>query len=526
MSNQRGSLSMESVGRSALILTGGQAAVQVIGIVRELFLAARVGVSSDLDALLVALVLPTTLSAALTSGATTALVPTYLEARASDPAEARRLAGAILGWVGLAGLGLWVGLQLLAPVAVEVAGPGLTAAGRASAIAYLPLLAPIVFLAAIGAVLAAVCQAEQRFAAISIANLAGSAATLITMLGLWGALGLEAFAVGSLVGPAVSVAILSATMVHDSIAPLPIPRWDARLKPLLRHAAPLTVSSAILQINTIGDRAIASLLGPGAVSALRYADVLVRTPIGAIGPAWGSAIYPVLVHSALGDVADSLATAAQRMLRYAIVLFVPLAMLTAAVAPVAVAFAYGRGAFTPDDVILTARTVGGFSPLLIVLMASPVLVGALNARRSGRVLLIGGVINVILNITLDVVLGLGLGVAGIALSSSITQSIVLTFFAQRLARSESAFRPRALIETLGLAILAAAPASVAIGALAWTGHLPHETLPAFVTLVVVSLVGLASYLVAATRLGIDEPQSLVQATVRRLTRRGRLGQQP
>ena len=522
MSNQRGSLSLEAIGRSAAILTGGTAAVQVLGIVRELYVAARVGVSAELDALLIALVLPNTLAAALTSGIVTALVPAYLEARTVGPREARRLAGSVLGLTGLAGLALWLCLVVFAQVAIAVAGPGLSSASRDSAIGYLPLLAPIGFVLAVSAIFNSICQAEERFLAMAVASLSGSAATVIVMLVLWGPLGLKALALGYLVGPIVSALILIVTAIRGSFAPLPLPRWDSALGPLLRHAAPLTASAAILQINVIGDRAIASLLGPGAVSALRYADVLVRTPIGAIGPAWGSAIYPALVRSAIGDMTASLASAAQRMLQYAIVVFVPLAMLTVAIAPVAVAFAYGRGAFTPSDVSLTAGTVAGFAPLLVVLMTSPVLTGALNARRRGRVLLMGGIINMVFNIGLDVLLGFSIGVAGIALSSSITSTIVLIYFTRRLSGSEEGFAPRALAGTLGLAILASAPAAVAIGAFAWTGHLPTETIPAFLTLVVVTIVGVAAYLLAARSLGLAEPGILVQVTLGRLGRFSRI----
>jgi putative peptidoglycan lipid II flippase len=287
MSNQSGSLSLEAVGRSAIILTGGTAAVQVLGIIRELYVAARVGVSAELDALLIALVLPNTLAAALTSGIVTALVPAYLDARSRGPREARRLAGSVLGLSGVAGLALWFCLIAFAQVAIAVAGPGLTSASRDTAVWYLALLAPIGFVLVVSAIFKSICQAEERFLAMSIASLSGSAATVITILALWGLLGLKALAVGYLVGPVVSVVILVATAVLGSFAPLPIPRWDPSLGPLLRHTAPLTASAAVLQINVIGDRAIASLLGPGAVSALRYADVLVRTPIGAIGPAWG-----------------------------------------------------------------------------------------------------------------------------------------------------------------------------------------------------------------------------------------------
>ncbi len=519
-SESGGSLSLYSVGRSALILTGGAVAVQVLGIVRELFLAAQIGASAELDALLIALVLPTALPSVLTSGAITALVPAYLEARReSGLMEARRLAGTILVWAAIAGAVIWLALAAFADIAVAFTGPGLSAASRAEAVGFLQLLAPVAFVTAISAILFAVCQAEQRFLAMSAASFAGPATTLATMLLLWDSLGLRALAVGTLVGPIVGVTILFGSTMRASLVPLPVLRPGGRLGPFLRHAAPLTFGAAILQINLVADRAVASLLGPGAVSVLRYADVLVRVPVGAIGPAWGSAIYPALVRSTLGGVAATLALDTQRTLRYASAVFVPVAMLTAAVAPLAVTLAYGRGAFDVEALDLTAGAVAAFAPLLLVLMISPILTGAHNARRRGRVLLMGATLNVALNVTLDVVLGISFGVIGVALASSIASTIVLVFFARRLASSESAFTLGPLGRTLGLAVLASSPVTLAAALLCWTGLAPTGILPALGTLAAIGIVGAIGYLVAAHWLGMEEPRTLVRLTVAALARR-------
>ena len=119
-------ISLASVGRSAVILTGATAAVQVLGIVRELFLAAKVGISTDFDALLIGIVLPATISRVLTSGVSTALVPAYIEARASHgTAGAKRLAGTVLAWVAMAGVVVTVLLEVFAPESVAFHRPGL-----------------------------------------------------------------------------------------------------------------------------------------------------------------------------------------------------------------------------------------------------------------------------------------------------------------------------------------------------------------------------------------------------------------
>lgn len=517
--DDHGAISLRSVLRAALTLTGAAVATQALGIVRELFLAAQVGASADLDALLIAILLPTTLAGVIASGTRIALVPAYLEARTSGGAgDARRLAGTVLAAIGVAGLLLSILLEAFAGAFVAIAGPGLSEASRQGAIAYLHLLAPVGFTLAVTAVMFAVLQAEERFASIAIASLVGIATTLVLLLLLYDQIGLWSLAIGSLVGPLVNLGILIGAAMWSSLMPLPVPRWDDRLRSVARHAAPLTVSFAILQVNVIGDRAIASLIGPGAISTLRYADVLVRTPIGAIGPAWGSAIYPALVRSTLGGVAASLAATTGRALIYVLIVFVPVALLTAAVAPLAVSIAYGRGAFSAADVALTAASVAAFAPLLVTVMMGPVLTGANNARRRGALLLVGGTINVIVNISLDLLLGRLLGVPGIALASSIAESTVVIYFLYRLARSSDHLPIHPLAMTFGRSFVATVPVASVIALMTWTGHVPHDLVPGLLTLVAFGLAGSIGYAAIATWIGLKEPRAIVGMVWQRLRR--------
>jgi putative peptidoglycan lipid II flippase len=207
--------------------------------------------------------------------------------------------------------------------------------------------------------------------------------------------------------------------------------------------------------------------------------------------------------------------------RYVLAAFVPIAILTAAVAPVAVAVGFGRGQFTQADVALTAQAVAGFAPIIVIQMAYPPFTGALNARRRGSVLLAGGVLNVVLNIVLDVAFGLTLGAAGIALSSSLTAVLILIFFASRVARSEADFERAPIARTLLLTLAASIPLAVPIAVLCWLGLVPGGLVGGLIALVIFGAVGLIGYLVLALRFGIEEARSLAEVVRRRLPFRRR-----
>ena len=119
-------------------------------------------------------------------------------------------------------------------------------------------------------------------------------------------------------------------------------------------------------------------------------------------------------------------------------IFIPIAVATAALAPLIIEVAYVRGAFDERAAVLTRAALVGFAPLLLLAMASAVLTGAHNARERGMFLMAMGFLEAILNAVLNVVLGLTIGVAGIALSTSLTLAIVqvVKVWRLRIARGE------------------------------------------------------------------------------------------
>jgi putative peptidoglycan lipid II flippase len=515
--------SLRSLARSAIILAGGTAAAQVVAIVRELYVAAQVGISADYDAVLIAQVVPMTLAVLITSGVVTALVPAYIAAqRDHGMAAAGRLAGAVLTWFGIATLAGSLVLVPLSDLLVGLFGPGLSPASQATASGYLVTLAPLVFVIGVSSILSSVCQAREMFPTIARATVTGPVVALAVTFLLWERMGIGALVLGTLVGPIVTGLMLALGAWRAGIAPRPGLRAPGLgLGLLVRHAAPLTVGASVMQLTVLADRAIASLIAPGAVSALRYAEVLVRLPIGAIGPAWGNAVYPALARAAHATGVDGLGSATTRLLRLAVVVFTPVAALTMAVAPVAVGITYGRGAFTPEDLALTSIVVVAFAPLIVLLMANPVVVDSLNARRRGTVLLMGAVSSAVLNFVLDVALGLTLGIAGIALATSLTIGTVLVLVLGRnLSRSDPDFRLAAVGRPLLAALVASTPAALVFGILSWGGIAPREGIPAIAYLGVAGTLGMASYLVLAIRLGIEEPIRMLRAVRARLTRQG------
>ncbi|MEW6224333.1 MAG: lipid II flippase MurJ [Chloroflexota bacterium] len=502
-----GSSVLRGAAKAAALLTAAGLVGQVFTLIRELFVANQVGVSQDLDALLVATVAPVMLAGLLASGTAAAIVPGYVGVRlsAGRPA-ADRLFGATLGWTVLIGTLLSVAVVAASVPLVAVTGPGLGETARAAAGSFVPYVAPMLVLYAVGSLLAAMFQIHDRMRAVALAWMAGPIVSVIVTVALWNGLGLTALAIAMTAQQAVIVTVLIASAWAFRILPRLTLRadWTDAVR-FVRHALPLTISASVLQFNLLTDRAVATLIAPGAVSALRYAEGVIRIPMNAIVPAWTAAIYPALVRASLLGDSRSFADATAGALRYILAVFVPLSLATAAMAPLVVELAYGRGAFDQRAALLTTAALVGFAPLLVLTMIQAVLTGAHNARQRGAFLMAMGFLNAFLNAVLNVGLGLLIGIAGVALSTSLTMGVIQLVNAWRLGSIEEAFALGGLLVVAARAVVASLVVAVPVGLVAW--NLPYGVgAPvALGILVALTTAGMAGYIAIARLIGLSEP---------------------
>ena len=451
--------SLRRIGRAAGLLAAAALVGQAITIVRWLFVAAQEGAGPGLDAVLVAITPPLVVAGIISSGVRAALVPAYLETEMrSGTIAARRLLGALLTWVALIGLVATSVMFILPEVAVALAGPGLDPATRSEAVTYARIASPLLVVVTLQHVLSGVCQIHNRFTPIAVSMSLGPLVALMVTVALWPSLDLGALPVALVAGQVCAGLALLAVAGQAGMLPRPEFRFaKGTVGGFLRHAGPLAAGSAILQFNMLSDQAVASFIGAGSISALRYGQQIVIEPLRALTQAWSTVVYPAIVRRTL-ESADDLGTSLQRALRAAIALAVPAAVWMAAAAPLVVDLVYRRGAFDSGDVTITATVVVAFAPMIALGVMQPVLTGAHNARRRATLLGMVAIGNAVLNLLLNVLFGAVLGVGGIALSTSLTVLITLGFLATRI--SEPGFDLRLIARHAAGTLLAAGIAVV------------------------------------------------------------------
>lgn len=416
-----------SIGRAAVLVAGLTGVSTLLGFVRDAVIAAVYGAGPQLDAYFVALGLANIVLGLLGTSLTRAATPVLArEADGEEVCRGHRTFDVVISTSVVAIGALSVALGVAAAPVSRVLAPGLT--GEAADL--LVLLTRIVLvttvLVAATDLLVALAQAHGVFRWGALQGVPFNL-VMIASAGLLGPhLGIVALAAGFVVG---SLARLGLQLVPLAQHRWPVrARWDLRSPGVREIGAllpPLVVGQAVLNVNTLVDRAVASTVGEGAVSAVFLGWRLVNLPEMLVVAALVAPLYPAM--AAAADDPARMRHLVHRGLAVSLTLLCPVAVALLVAPEAVVTLAFGRGAFDEQAVALTAVAVLCFLPGLLALACRQVVVSACYAVGDVRWPVAVGVLAMVVNVVGDLTLAPIWGVAGIvaATSASLVLAAVL-----------------------------------------------------------------------------------------------------
>ena len=445
-----------SIGRAAVLVAGLTGVSTLLGFVRDAVIAAVYGAGPQLDAYFVALGLANIVLGLLGTSLTRAATPVLArEADGEDRCSGHRTFDVVLtlAVVGIGALSVALGLAA-APVS-RVLAPGLD--GEAADL--LVLLTRIVLvttvLVAATDLLVALAQAHGVFRWGALQGVPFNL-VMIAAAGLLGPrIGVVALAVGFVVG---SLARLALQLVPVARHRWPVrPRLDPR-SPGVREIGwllpPLLLGQAMLNVNTIVDRAVASTVGDGAVTAVFLGWRLVNLPEMLVVAALVAPLYPAMAAAAGAQDRERLRALVHRGLAVSLTLLAPVAVAFFAAPQQVVTLAFGRGAFDERAVQVTAVAVVCFLPGLLALACRQVLVSACYAVGDTRGPVAVGVLAMVVNVVGDLTLAPVLGVAGIVVATSASLLVAAVLTGWLAARRHGLVPGRSTVPMLGRAAVA------------------------------------------------------------------------
>lgn len=488
---------------------------RVLGLLRDILLAAVLGASANADAFFIAFKIPNFLRRLFAEGAfAQAFVPVLAESRESGGPEAvRALLDRIAGVLGGV-LALLTALTLVAaPLVAALFAPGYVAQPAKFALTtdLIRITFPYLMLISLTGMCGAVLNSYGRFAVPAFTPVLLNVALITAALLAAPHFAEPAFALAWGVLAAGLVQLLFQLPFLYRLDLVPRPRWDlqhAGVRQVMTLMVPALFGVSVSQVNLLLDTVLASFLPTGSVSWLYYSDRLTELPLGVFAIAVATVIMPTLSAQNAAARSDDYTRTLDWAVRSVLLVGVPASLALIVLAEPILITLFHYGALTEHDIAMASLSLRAYSLGLCAFMLVKVLAPGFYARKDMRTPVRIGIQAMVANMVLNLafvaalVLTVGAGHVGLALATSLSACLNAGLLWRGLRR-EQIYRFdrcwRSYLPRLGLAC-AAMVAALLVAAPDAEGWFARDALWRSLRLGGLCILGLLVYLVAL-RLG-------------------------
>ncbi len=499
-------LMKQSVAGSTMAVMLAMLLSMVLGFAREVVNAKYFGERWELDAFLVAAILPTLVFGVFNGALVSALVPIFSGyfAEGKDE-EAWRFSSTVIN-------GLIIVLSVLAAVAwlaapwlVHLVAKGFPGPETGVTVRMTRILMPTIVATSIAGVVQALLNAQRSFRA---ASLQGAALNLVTIAGvllLFKLYGIYALVFGTAVGLFAQLAVQLPNYFKRCKYRFVLDLHHPGLRTLAFIVGPIIVGSAVGQINLLFDKYFASTLLPGNIAAMQYATKVVGFPQQLFAVAIATVMFPILSAHFAKSERESLRSTAFSGLRITALITIPSAFALIALARPIISVLFERGEFTSGDVVRTAGAMQFYAVGLLGIAASIVLTRCFFAMHDSKtpVIVASGV--VLLNVVCSALTVRQFGINGLAASNSLAslvEAVLLGYFLiRRIGVTDGEFAGTSFPST-AVASAAMAVVSSSVATALWRVSAPFWHHCAVLALAI--LVGGVTFILVGAALRIRE----------------------
>ena len=409
--------------RHALIMMFGTCASRVLGLVREILIAAFFGATRQLDAFYVAYTLATLSRQLLAEGAlSAAFIPVFsrLLTREGRPRAlqlARQALTVLLGaGILVVLLGMWG-----SPLLVRLMAPGFENEAFRTAVSLTRSLFPFLLLVSVAALAMGVLNSMDRFFVPAVAP-ALSNAVFIGVLLVFARQGGDPGVLvwGVLLGGVAQMGLqwLWTLRLGMPLIPALPRREDSELRRVLTLFLPYAAGLSLNQLMPVISKVLGSYLEPGAISVLNYADRVLQLPLGLFVIAISQAVLPMLSKIEPEDDLSFLG-ALQDAVRFGCFVVLPVMVGMLLLAKPMVHLLFYRGAFSPWAWEATSGALACYALGLPGMACNTILLRGLYARGFAKKAVIVTLTSVITHLACSLALMRVLSFRGLALSSAL-----------------------------------------------------------------------------------------------------------
>ncbi len=461
--------------RGFLTVGGWTMASRVLGFLRDILIAAFLGVGPVAEAFVVAFSLPNMFRRFFAEGAfNMAFVPMFSKKVESGDGALEFARDAMSGLAAVL-IVLTLLAQLAMPWMVLAMASGFAGDERFDiAVEFGRIAFPYILFISLAALLSGVLNAAGRFAAAAAAPVLLNVVLSGAMLGAW-ALGADvgrALVWAVPVGGVAQLVLVWRAAARAGFRLVPRrPRMTPELRRLAVIATPAALAGGVVQVNLLVGRQVASFF-EGSIQYLNLADRLYQLPLGVVAIAIGVVLLPELSRRLAADDGAGGRDAMNRAAEFALLLTLPAAVALVVIPGPLVSVLFQRGAFSAQDAQATALAVAiyglGLPSFVMQKVLQPLYFAREDTRSPFRYALVAMLVNAVLAVGLAPLIGYL--AAAVATSTAGWAMVWLLWRGARPMGDTARFDTRFLRRTGRIAI-----AALGMGAVLWLANMALNT---------------------------------------------------
>lgn len=459
----------EKVSRAAGVVSLFTLLSRVLGLMRDMVVAALFGSGMTADAFFVAFRIPNLLRRLFAEGSLTiAFIPVfteYLTRKGKD--DAFEMARVVLTLLSVALAVITIFGFLFSPWIVRIQAFGFGGSGMKYDLTVLltRITFPYIFFISLVAFFMGILNSLRHFAA-------PAAAPIFLNMGIIGSAFLISphlsepivgVAMGVFIGGFLQVALQIPWVLKSGmrLVPLWMPGHPA-VRRIGRLMLPAVFGSAVYQFNQFMGTLLASFLPEGSISWLYYADRVVQFPLGVFAIAISTAVLPSLSGHAADEDLDEFNRTLSHALRLVFFVTIPATLGLIVLGKPIISILFERGAFSEHASSMTWEALFYYTLGLWAFSGVRILVSAFYALQDTKTPVKVAVVALAVNIALSLALMGPLRHGGLALALSLASGVQFVLLAMFLFRRLKVLALRPVFVSVSRSILASVIMALAV----------------------------------------------------------------
>lgn len=450
----------ETIIRSAVIIMIMTLISRVIGFVRDMFMAHEFGVGFLADAYSLAFTIPNTLFLFIPGALNAVFIPSLKGLLTeNNHKDAQQLFRKMITFVTIIYFMIAIFGIIYSKDIVQVLAPTYDAVQLQTTTQLMQIMWPsAVFISLIG-LFQATLNAHQYFFVPMVSTIVNSIVVIAAYPIFVPHYGIYGVAIGTTMGFAFAAFTMIPSVLKKDYSFQPDFRWtNGEMKKIGERFLPIMFGSLITQMTVFIERYLASGLGDGKISSLKYAFTIYQLPMAIFVAAFTLPIFPYLVEYYKKGQMTNLKNSITEGLQYLFILMTPTIFAIVILSPELISFVYqwgGTSAFGENSVLLTSQALIFYSLGLFFLAARDLLTRAFYAMENTKTPVIAAVLSIAVFVASSMILIPFLGHSGIALGTSIGALANMLILAVLLRRNIGAVIGNPFWQTLWKTCLAA-----------------------------------------------------------------------